>query len=285
MMVPQWARLRTRFIIERLQRLRERAEESPLQRAGARHARLRHHRFGSRVPVRARGVPGRLVPEARHVATRCPISKIAELYERVSRVSVVEELDPFIEEQVRMLGLPVDRQGGHPRRRRARPGHRLRGARAVRHARAAAAPQPGVPAGAPAARPRRRRPPTCRCVRRCSAPAAGTARCSPPCAARSSRPWATSAATCSAPTRRCWRPGQLAVHGRQHRHHGRLQRGARAQGRGRRHRRLDLLPLGHHGAHQRLLQRGRRPRADPRQPHHRHDRASGQSRHRASGPT
>ena len=36
-----------------------------------------------------------------------PYHKIAELYERVSRVVVVEELDPFIEEHVRMLGLPV----------------------------------------------------------------------------------------------------------------------------------------------------------------------------------
>jgi indolepyruvate ferredoxin oxidoreductase alpha subunit len=36
-----------------------------------------------------------------------PYDKVARLYESVSRVAVVEELDPFFEEQVRALGLPV----------------------------------------------------------------------------------------------------------------------------------------------------------------------------------
>ena len=36
-----------------------------------------------------------------------PYRKVARLFRQVSRVAVVEELDPFIEEQVRALGLPV----------------------------------------------------------------------------------------------------------------------------------------------------------------------------------
>ena len=36
-----------------------------------------------------------------------PYAKVARLYDHVSRVAVVEELDPFLEEQVRALGLPV----------------------------------------------------------------------------------------------------------------------------------------------------------------------------------
>ena len=36
-----------------------------------------------------------------------PYGKVARLYQQVSRVAVVEELDPFIEDQVRGLGLPV----------------------------------------------------------------------------------------------------------------------------------------------------------------------------------
>jgi indolepyruvate ferredoxin oxidoreductase alpha subunit len=106
MMVPQWARLRTRFMIERLQRLRARAEESPLNvlEPGTID-------FG----IIASGVVYQYAREAfpdawflkLGMSHPLPYGKVAELYERVSRVAVVEELDPFIEEQVRLLGLPV----------------------------------------------------------------------------------------------------------------------------------------------------------------------------------
>ena len=106
LMVPQWARLRTRFIIERLQRLRARAEESPLNfiEPGTMD-------FG----IITSGVAYQYVREAFPEAWVLklgmsyphPYHKIAELYEKVSLVAVVEELDPFIEETVRLLGLPV----------------------------------------------------------------------------------------------------------------------------------------------------------------------------------
>jgi indolepyruvate ferredoxin oxidoreductase alpha subunit len=106
LMVPQWARLRNRFVIERLQRLRERAEESPLNVLEAGTA-----DFG----IITSGVVYQYAREAfpdawflkLGLSHPLPYKKVAELYERVSRVAVVEELDPFIEEQVRMLGLPV----------------------------------------------------------------------------------------------------------------------------------------------------------------------------------
>ena len=106
LMVPQWARLRTLFIIERLERLRERAEESPLNVLEAGTA-----DFG----IITSGVVYQYAREAfpdawflkLGMSHPFPYRKVAELYEKVSRVVVVEELDAFIEDQVRMLGLPV----------------------------------------------------------------------------------------------------------------------------------------------------------------------------------
>ena len=106
LMVPQWARLRTRFIIERLQRLRERAEASPLNVLTEGTA-----DFG----IISSGVVYQYAREAfpdawflkLGLSYPLPYRKIADLYERVSKVFVVEELDPFIEDHVRMLGLPV----------------------------------------------------------------------------------------------------------------------------------------------------------------------------------
>ena len=106
LMVPQWARLRTRFILERLVRLRERAEESPLNviEPGTVD-------FG----IITSGVAYQYVKEAfpdvwvlkLGMSWPHPWHKIAEFYDKVSRVAVVEELDPIIEETVRLLGLPV----------------------------------------------------------------------------------------------------------------------------------------------------------------------------------
>jgi len=106
LMVPQWARLRTRFIIERLQRLRERSESSPLNVLLEGTA-----DFGIISSGVVHQYAREAFPEAWHLKLGLsyppPYHKIADLYERVSRVFVVEELDPFIEDHVRMLGLPV----------------------------------------------------------------------------------------------------------------------------------------------------------------------------------
>ena len=105
-MVPQNARLRNRIVLERLERLRVRAEETPLNVLEAGTA-----DFG----IIASGICSVYAREAFPKAWSLklglshplPYRKVARLYQQVSRVAVVEELDPFIEEQVRALGLPV----------------------------------------------------------------------------------------------------------------------------------------------------------------------------------
>jgi len=105
-MVPQYARLRNRIVLERLEKLRRRAEETPLNvlEAGTSD-------FG----IIASGVGYAYAREAfpkawflkLGLSHPLPYAKVARLYEHVSRVAVVEELDPFLEGQVRALGLPV----------------------------------------------------------------------------------------------------------------------------------------------------------------------------------
>jgi indolepyruvate ferredoxin oxidoreductase alpha subunit len=105
-MVPQHARLRNRVVLERLQALRRRAEVTPLNVLEAGTA-----DFG----IIAAGVPYTYAREAfpkawflkLGLSHPLPYEKVARLYQSVSRVAVVEELDPFLEEQVRALGLPV----------------------------------------------------------------------------------------------------------------------------------------------------------------------------------
>jgi len=105
-MVPQYARRRNRLVLERLQTLRRRSEESPLNvlEAGTVD-------FG----IIAAGVAYQYAREAfpkawylkLGLSHPLPYEKVARLYQSVSRVAVVEELDPFFEDQVRALGLPV----------------------------------------------------------------------------------------------------------------------------------------------------------------------------------
>jgi len=105
-MVPEYARERNRRALARLERLRRRAEETPLNVLEAGTA---------AVGIIASGVAYTYAREAfpkawflkLGMSHPLPYQKVAKLYASVSRVFVVEELDPFIEEQVRALGLPV----------------------------------------------------------------------------------------------------------------------------------------------------------------------------------
>ncbi len=105
-MVPQHARLRNRVVIERLQALRARAEVTPLNvlEAGTVD-------FGIIASGVAYAYAREAFPKAWFLklglSHPLPYDKVARLYQSVSRVAVVEELDPFLEEQVRALGLPV----------------------------------------------------------------------------------------------------------------------------------------------------------------------------------
>jgi indolepyruvate ferredoxin oxidoreductase alpha subunit len=106
MMVPQWARLRTQFVLERLQRLRARAEESPLNVIEPGTMDLGIITSGVVYQYAREAFPEAWFLKL-GMSHPLPYRKVAELYEHVARVAVVEELDPFIEEQVLMLGLPV----------------------------------------------------------------------------------------------------------------------------------------------------------------------------------
>jgi indolepyruvate ferredoxin oxidoreductase alpha subunit len=167
-MVPQYARARNRLVLERVERLRARAGETPLNVLEAGTA-----DFG----IIASGISYAYAREAfpkawflkLGMSNPLPYGKVARLYKQVSKVAVVEELDPFIEDQVRALGLPVTGKAvipadgeldqdvvfrslepfvksKPPRRRRASP-------------------------------PRLSLPPACPSARRCSAPDARIARC------------------------------------------------------------------------------------------------------------
>ena len=105
-MMPQHARERNRRALERLSRLRSRAETSTLNvlEAGTTD-------FGIIASGVAYAYAREAFPKAWFLklgmSNPLPYRKVAKLFESVSRVAVVEELDPYIEEQVRALGLPV----------------------------------------------------------------------------------------------------------------------------------------------------------------------------------
>jgi indolepyruvate ferredoxin oxidoreductase alpha subunit len=105
-MVPQYARVRNRLVLERLERLRARSEASPLNvlEAGTSD-------FGIIASGVAYAYAREAFPKAWFLklgmSHPLPYRKVARLYQQVSRVAVVEELDPFLEDQVRGLGLPV----------------------------------------------------------------------------------------------------------------------------------------------------------------------------------
>ncbi|MDR1823805.1 MAG: hypothetical protein LBR27_00460 [Bifidobacteriaceae bacterium] len=105
-MVPANAKRRNHRALQRLEELRARAEVSPLNvlEPGTSD-------FG----IIASGVGYQYAREAfpdawilkLGFANPLPYGKILELYGQVSRVAVVEELEPFIEDQVRAMGLPA----------------------------------------------------------------------------------------------------------------------------------------------------------------------------------
>ena len=134
-------------------------------RAGRSAAGHRHQRRG--LPVCPRDIPARLVPAAGHDLP-CREKLIREFAAQVKRLIVIEELDPFIEEEIRLMGIPVRGQEHLPAHRRARPGV---GAR-ERHPGRAAAESAHVALSGVAGGPAARRD------RRCSARAARIAGCS-----------------------------------------------------------------------------------------------------------
>ena len=105
-MVPEYARERNRLVLARLERLRRRAEESPLNVLEAGTTDIGIIASGAAYTYAREAFPKAWFLKL-GMSHPLPYAKVAKLYESVSRVFVVEELDPFIESQVRALGLPV----------------------------------------------------------------------------------------------------------------------------------------------------------------------------------
>ena len=105
-MVPDYARERNRQALARLERLRSRSETTPLNVLEAGTA-----DFGIIASGVAYAYAREAFPKAWFLklgmSHPLPYQKIAKLNASVARLFVVEELDPFIEDQVRGLGLPV----------------------------------------------------------------------------------------------------------------------------------------------------------------------------------
>ena len=105
-MIPAHARARNRVVLERLERLRTRSEESPLNVLEAGSADLGIIASGIAYAYCREAFPQAWFLKL-GMSHPLPYRKVASLYQHVSRVAVVEELDPFIEDQVRALNLPV----------------------------------------------------------------------------------------------------------------------------------------------------------------------------------
>ncbi|GAB4245843.1 MAG: thiamine pyrophosphate-dependent enzyme [Thermoleophilia bacterium] len=110
-MLPGYSRARHPLVEERMARLRERAAELPLNRLE-----LRQSKIGRRVGIIASGVVYEYAKEAFSEASflklglthPIPAPLVARLREHVESLYVVEELDPFLEEQIRLLGIRID---------------------------------------------------------------------------------------------------------------------------------------------------------------------------------
>ncbi len=224
-MVPQYARLRNRVVIERLQRLRERAEESPLNVLEAGTA---------EVGIIASGVAYTYAREAFPKAWFLKLGMSHPLPIRQGRAALPAGVAGRRGRGARPLHRgpgPRSRpagngQRGDPRGGRARPGHRLPRPRAVSLAPAPAPPPPGLSAGAASRRPAARRRPAgapAGALRRLHAPR-GVRRAAASQAGAHGRHRLLLAGRAAAPAG----SGQLPLHGRQHRHDGRLQQGSGA---------------------------------------------------------
>jgi indolepyruvate ferredoxin oxidoreductase alpha subunit len=105
-MIPAYARVRNRSVLERLTGLRRRSEESSLNvlEAGSTD-------FGIISSGISYAYAREAFPDAWFLklgmSNPLPYEKIAQLYQHVSRMAVVEDLDAFVEEQVRAMNLPV----------------------------------------------------------------------------------------------------------------------------------------------------------------------------------
>lgn len=113
-LLPRQALLRHAVIENRLQALAEHAENSPFLRTE-----LRSRELGIVTAGMAYCYVREAFPEASVLKLSqtfpLPARRIREFAAEVNRLLVIEELDPFLDEQIRALGIPVERADWLPR--------------------------------------------------------------------------------------------------------------------------------------------------------------------------
>jgi len=113
-MLPGFARVRRKKLLERLEALEAYAEDCPLNRVE-----LRDGSIGVVTSGIAYQYVREMLPDASvfklGLGHPLPKARLSEFAARVKRLFVVEELDPYLEEQLRALGLAVEGKRFFPR--------------------------------------------------------------------------------------------------------------------------------------------------------------------------
>jgi len=113
-MLPGYARARHRVALERLEALAAEAERSPLNRVE-----LRDRALGVITAGIAYHYVREVLPQASVLklgfSHPLPVGMVREFAAGVGRVLVVEELEPFLEEQLRAAGVPAEGKAYFPR--------------------------------------------------------------------------------------------------------------------------------------------------------------------------
>ena len=142
--IPMWGRVMRRTVEERLPKLRAAAEQSPLNRLE-----MRDPSLGIITSSIAYQYARDIWPEASFLklgwAYPFPDALLRQFASQVKRVLVVEELDDFLEEHVRALGIPCEGREWVSGVGELSPS-RLRQSRARREGRAVAEREPALPA-------------------------------------------------------------------------------------------------------------------------------------------
>lgn len=113
-MIPAYARMRHPLVLERIKKLKELSEKTPLNRI----------EWGkSSVGIVTSGISYQyakeVIPEASFLKLGMtfplPERKIRRFASRVKRIIVIEELEPFLEEQIKAMGIPAQGKEYFPR--------------------------------------------------------------------------------------------------------------------------------------------------------------------------
>ena len=107
-MVPSNAMVRHKIVIERLEALKKlRRDDASEQGRDGGHRRSASSPGASPTSTRKRSCPGRASSSSAS-AIPLPMNKIMDFASKVDRVIVVEELEPFYEEQILAAGIPCE---------------------------------------------------------------------------------------------------------------------------------------------------------------------------------